>query len=230
MTAKKGTGVRWCTTPVVLREDLLQRARAEGMDINDLCNRALAGATGITYLPGKPAAPVPAEPVIVADKVGKGKEEIPPPAIRSEDIHPVINADDPRSATVVKQVIRASSPKVPPALPGRVSPPEKAPQAPEPIPAVKPEKKPGTHDMRKETKGKGNVIKRFVTDALIREDTDNGNVSKEELYQAFSRWCREHRISPVPDRRALTVTLKNQFAMKEQVIDGEPSWMNIRIR
>lgn len=229
MTAKRGPGIRWCKTSVVLREDILKRAQAEGIDINDLCNRALAGATGIPYPFGKPASPIPSESVIVTDNVKKGNEEIPAPAIRSEDIHPVINADDPRAATVVKQVPRAPVPKIPPALPGRVSPPETVPQVPRAVPTIQPEKKSRAPDSRKEPKGKGGVIKRFVADAIVREDEYTG-VSKEDLYQAFSRWCREHRITPIPDRRALTVILKNQFAMKETMVNSEPSWINIRLK
>jgi len=79
-------------------------------------------------------------------------------------------------------------------------------------------------------KAKGTPIKKFMADCVVREDTENCHVTKDLLYQAFTRWCREHRITPVPDRRAVTVTLKNQFAMTEKTIGGEPSWTNLRLK
>ena len=42
--------------------------------------------------------------------------------------------------------------------------------------------------------------------------------------------CRERRITMAPDRKNLTVALKNQFAMNEKVVDGEPSWVNVRLK
>ena len=74
------------------------------------------------------------------------------------------------------------------------------------------------------------AIKKFMAEAIVREDADESRVPKDVLYQAFARWCREHRITPVPDRKAVTVALKNQFAMKEKMVDSEPSWVNIRFR
>jgi len=222
--------MRWCQTTVVLREDILVQAQASGLDINDLCNRALAGAAGILYPPKKPAALDPAEPVIVVHDGGSAKMEQIVPSVASGEIHPVINADDPRAASAVKQVSRPPSPKAPAALPGRVSTPDKKQLDPGTMTRQSPAVKPGKPEKRQEKRGKGSPVKRFVAEAIIREEEDGGHVTKEVLYQAFSRWCREHRVTPVPDRRALTTALKNQFAMSERPIDGEPSWMNIRIR
>ena len=69
-----------------------------------------------------------------------------------------------------------------------------------------------------------------MAEAVVREASGEGSVTKDTLYQAFSRWCREHRIAPVPDRKALTVALKNQFAVQEKMADGVPSWTGIRLR
>lgn len=71
------------------------------------------------------------------------------------------------------------------------------------------------------------AIKRFVSEMTSRGD---GQVAKEALYQAFSQWCREHKITPVPDRKAVTVTLKNQLALVEKTDGGEPVWININLR
>ncbi|MDD4137662.1 MAG: hypothetical protein PHT99_07210 [Methanoregula sp.] len=218
MTAKKGQGVTWRETSVAIREDILDQVQASGLDIGEVCNRALADAAGIRYVQ-KPAGP--AAPVIIAhDGAPAGDATIIPPT----GIHPVINADDPRAATTVKQVPRPSLPKIPAALPGRVSTPEKPQKALPPVPHPE---KPGKPV---ETKGKGSAIKKFIAEAIVREDADENCVSKDLLYQAFTRWCRERRITPIPDRRTVTVTLKNQFAMKEKTAGGEPSWVNVRLK
>ena len=73
-------------------------------------------------------------------------------------------------------------------------------------------------------------LKKFVTEMILREDLENASITKEALYQAFARWCRERRITMAPDRKNLTVALKNQFAMNEKVVDGEPSWVNARLK
>jgi hypothetical protein len=235
MTIRKGQGEKWRQTTVVLRADILTKAQSAGIDINDLCNRALADATGIRYVvPGKPGAGSPATPVIIARDGAHGEGVTVPPAASPEGIHPVINADDPRAATTVKQVPRLPVQKVPAALPGRVSSPEKpqekapvVPDVPVPVPLREKPVKPETGPKKK---AKGTPIKKFMADCIVREDTEDCHVTKDLLYQAFARWCREHRITPVPDRRAVTVALKNQFAMTEKIIGGEPSWTNLRLK
>ena len=78
--------------------------------------------------------------------------------------------------------------------------------------------------------GKGQALKRFIADATIRGEREDDHVTKEALYQAFARWCRELRITPVPDKKTVTIALKNQFAVKENILEGEPAWVNIRLR
>jgi hypothetical protein len=233
MTAKKGRDVKWCQVTVVLREDVLAQAQASGVDISDLCNRALADAAGIRYVPQKSVDEIPAAPVIIAHDGAPAGGDTLPAIVPPSGIHPVINADDPRAANAVKQAPRPPSLKTPAALPGRVSSPEKpvkAPAAPSAPPSVPHMEKPKKPEAGPEKKGKGSSIKKFMAEAIAREDADESRVSKDNLYQAFTRWCREHRITPVPDRKAFTIALKNRFAMKEKTVDGEPSWVNIRLR
>jgi hypothetical protein len=234
MTAKKVQDPKWCETAVSIREDILAQARASGLDIAEVCNRALADATGIRYVPREPAAATPAAPVIIAQNGAPSAGDTIPVTVSPVGMHPVINADDPRSATTVKQVPRTPSPKTPSALPGRVSSPEKPPKAPAAMPAAPPlvpqMEKTMKPEARPEKKGKGMAIKKFVIEAIVREDTDETRVAKAEMYEHFVRWCREHRITPVPDRKSLTVALKNQFALKEKTVEGEPSWVNVRLK
>lgn len=79
-------------------------------------------------------------------------------------------------------------------------------------------------------KGSAPDFRKFIADTLIRADEEHVSVTKDALYQAFARWCREHRVTPVPDRKTLTVALKNKFAFTENLVDGESSWVNIRLK
>ena len=76
----------------------------------------------------------------------------------------------------------------------------------------------------------GGGLKKFVTEKISRIEADDAIISKDELYQAFGRWCREQKITPVPDRKVVAVALKNQFALQERTADGVPSWVNIRLK
>ncbi len=230
MTAKKEEGAEWRQIPVVLRGDILALAQESGLDISELCNRALACATGIRYDQPPSGDILPAATVIIAhDSTPSDRDTIPAMA-QPSGLHPVINADDPGAVTTVKHAPRIPAPKILKTLPGRVSAPVKTPGTP-PVPAIaaQPEK-PGTPETRPEKKGRGSAIKKFVAENILREDAEGNHVSKDALYQAFTRWCREHRVTPVPDRKAVTIALKNQYAMKEKTVDGEPSWVNVRLR
>ena len=189
---------------MVLREDILAQAQASGVDISDLCNRALADAAGIRYVPQKPVDETPAAPVIIAHDGAPAGGDTLPAIVPPSGIHPVINADDPRAASAVKQVPRPPSPKTPATLPGRVSSPDKpvkapaAPSAPPSVPHTEKPKKPGAGP---EKKGKGSAIKKFMAEAIVREDADESRVSKDNLYQAFIRWCRSTGSPPFPNGR-----------------------------
>lgn len=230
MTGKKGDDSLWSRTSIAVRQDILRQALVSGLDINEICNQALARETGIPYTPPGTHPEESPTPVIIAKNGAATKIPSAPPKAPSPVVHPVINADDPRSPSTVKEAPQPSRKKAPAALPGRVSVPETAPVTP-PAPAVKPPEKSKAPSPKKPSKAKkGQEIKRFITEATIRGDTDEGHVTKETLYQAFTRWCREHRVTPVPEKKAVTVALKNQFAVKEKTVDGEPAWVNIRLR
>jgi hypothetical protein len=247
MTGKKQTGGRWRETTVVIRDDILARAEEAKLDISRLCNQALADATGIPYS-RKPADGAPAAPVIIARNGAPSPEEKQPPAAAQPVGRlPVINADAPGAAVTARQAPRPPAPKPPAALPGRVTP-VKTPAPPAALKTPQPErtapaipapalpapgsgvKKPESAKKPPGKKGRDTTVRRFVGESIVRDDADEALVPKEEMYQAFSRWCREHRVAPVPDRRVLTVALKNQFALQETAAGSEPSWVNVRLK
>jgi hypothetical protein len=244
MTGKKQSGGRWCETTVVIQEELLTQAQAAGIDISHLCNQALADATGIPY-PRTPGTGIPPAPVIIADNGAPSRDDKTSPAAAPPvRLHPVINADSPGAATTARQIPRTPAPKSPAGLPGRVNT-DTAPETPAapaaPVkparegaaPATAPEKEAKRPDTRKRPpakKGQKSPVLQFFGECIIREDAEEALVPKEQMYQAFGRWCREHRVTPVPDRRVLTVALKNQFAIKETAAGSEPSWVNVRLR
>ncbi|PKG32362.1 hypothetical protein [Methanoregula sp.] len=230
MTGKKGMALSGGLTGIAIRQDILRQAQVAGLDITEICNRALAGATGIPYTSPGPEPEEPSAPVIVAKDGAAARAAAAVLPSSPDIIHPVINADDPRAASAVKQVQRPAKRTIPAALPGRVPVPEK-PKATPPLPASAPRKKERMPARKKPANtGKGQALKQFIAEATIRGETEDDHVTKEALYLAFSRWCREHRITPAPDKKAVTIALKNQFAIKEKSLDGEPAWVNIRLR
>jgi hypothetical protein len=100
-----------------------------------------------------------------------------------------------------------------------------------PVTAI-PKKGPAARKDKKATgkKSRHELLKMFFASEVAREDAPGAGVSKDVMYETFARWCREKRILPVPDRRSLTVALKNQFALQETVIEGVPSWTGIRLK
>jgi len=231
MTAKNGVGGRWCQTTVAIREDILTATQSAGIDIQDLCNRALAGAAGIPYIPEPRENKPQSAPVIIADPSALPSGKSDQQGNAGESLHPVINADDPRSRTAVKLLPKPKAGSPPVSLPGRVSPPETPLPAP-PAPALVPQPEKPKKAVAGKTgkRQKVSPIGKFVAERIARDDGEECHISKDALYAAFTQWCRERRITPVPDRRTVTVTLKNQFAMTETTIAGEPSWIHARIR
>ena len=65
---------------------------------------------------------------------------------------------------------------------------------------------------------------------ITRIDADDAVVPKEDMYLAFTRWCRDHRIATVPDRKVFATLLKNKFAITEKTVAGVSCWINIRLR
>jgi hypothetical protein len=65
---------------------------------------------------------------------------------------------------------------------------------------------------------------------ILREDAEDSILAKDDMYYTFERWCRDHRILPIPDKKSFSVTVKNQFAVKEKIVDGKPAWVGIRLK
>lgn len=232
MTGKKAGGAAWHQTTIVLQPDIYRQAVAMGIDISDACNRALAGLTGTEYSPLQAAAVPAPPPVIIArdgSLPGTPADQKKPP---SHNLHPVINADDPAALTRVAQVktsVKKVTAAAPAPEPARASTPaEKGPTAPVPA-AGKARAGKGKGDTRKKLP-KENGLKAFFSQKILRTDEPGVAVSKDALYERFVRFCHEHHIATVPDRRTVTVALKNRFAVTEKSVDGIPSWTGIRLK
>jgi hypothetical protein len=219
----------WHTVSLPVRADIFEKTTQQGVEVSELCNRALAAAVGIDYDQREKDRIAARKPVIVA----KDSAAALPPAISpalpapgpAGHLHPVINADDPGAVSSVKKTKR--TPAVKPAAPAPVPLPSPAAPVLSVTAGKTPIPKKGKSTPKK--RGAGPDLRKFVAETILRDDTGNASITKEALYQAFARWCREHRIPTMPDRKALTVALKNQFAFSEEMVDGEPSWVNARL-
>jgi hypothetical protein len=233
MTGKKETGPTWNHTTVVLRSDIYRQALEQGVDISDVCNRALAALTGSGYN-RQQMEEIPAPPPVIIAKDGSSphSSEEPKKGI-SPKLHPVINADDPGAPA---KVVQAKTPlKKAPAEP--LTPlPVPAPDIPKEKPAASPAattKKaaiPKGRDAPAKKRTKGDALKSFFSSKIARTDDVEATISKDEFYELFARFCRDHRITPVPERKAVTIALKNQFALTEKVVDGTAGWTGIRLK
>jgi hypothetical protein len=213
-----------------VRADILEKATKQGADISGICNRALATAVGVDYNQREKDRVTDRKPVIIAKEsaavVLPPVIPLPLPAPKPDGhLHPVINADDPSAVTSVKRTLRI--PTVPP-----VAAPSPVQEHKTPVPSAPSEKpaKPKSGKSTPKKRGTSPDLKKFVSETILREEAENASITKEALYQAFARWCRERRIATAPDRKTLTVALKNQFALNENVVDGEPSWVNVRLK
>jgi hypothetical protein len=233
MTGKKETGPTWHHTTVVLRSDIYRQALERGIDISDACNRALATLTGSGYNRQQLEEISAPPPVIIAkDGSSPHSSEEPKKGI-SHKLHPVINADDPAAPAKVVQAktsIKKAVAEPPAPLP------VPAPAIPEEIPVAAPAaslKKaavPKGRDAPAKKRTKGDALKSFFSSKIARMDDAEATISKDEFYELFARFCRDHRISPVPERKAVTIGLKNQFALTEKVVDGTACWTGIRLK
>ena len=223
MGAGKSAGTGWQQTPVLIRSDIIAAAEREHLDISDACNRALAKHLGIEYNPLKKTVPEVSSKVIIApDPAPADRKDRSPAAL------PVINAEDP---TVPGKVMKEKKErKAPAAAKPHALPQEPAPQRPViPTPPAQPAKAaPKTGRKSK----KEDPINRFVSTRIVRETDESPDaiIAKDELYQRFERWCRDHNYATIPDRRAFTVILKNKYALEERTVGGIPSWTSIRIK
>lgn len=232
MTGKKESGAAWHHTTVVLRSDIYHQAVARGIDISDACNHALASLTDTEYhRPQREEVPAP-PPVIVARNGSLPLASGNVKKAASRKLHPVINADDPAApATVVETKTRLSAKKAP-----------TEPMAPVPAPApAPPEEQSLAAPVKKATppkgragparkRSRGDALKTFFSLKISRAEEAGAVVNKDELYELFARFCREHRITPVPDRKTVTVALKNQFALTEINVNGTPCWNGILLK
>jgi hypothetical protein len=233
MTGKKDTGATWHPTTVVLQSDIYRQALEKEIDISDACNRALAGLTGAEYHPEQRGeVPVP-PPVIIAKDGASPRAGGEPKKGPMQKLHPVINAEDPAAPA---RVVQAKTPagKVPAESPAPVPAPEPVSPEGKPVTAsAAPAKK--AADLKEKTapakkRSRTNALKTFFSSKIARTDDAGAAVGKDELYERFSRFCREHRITPVPERKAITSALKNQFALTEKLVNGTPSWTGIRLK
>jgi hypothetical protein len=236
MSGKTDPGGQWRQVSVVVRSDILLKAAEMGLDISDELNRRLAEIGGIDYQKQPPTGLSLSDIAATAGARDDGTKQ----RLRSPVLHPVINADDPAAATKVRKAKRQMPPE--PALsvtvPSdivRTVPVPHVSKLPEPdassmplVPRV------SLRDMGKKSasgkKGKDGDLKKFVSTMMIRTDADDAVVSKEEMYLTFTRWCREHRVATVPDRKVFATLLKNKFAITEKNIAGASCWINIRLR
>lgn len=233
MTGKKESGATWHHTTVVLRSDIYRQAVVQGIDISDACNRALAGLTGTEYHRQQLEEVPPPPPVIVARTGSLPLTPADTKKTASQKLHPVINADDPAAPATVVQAkapvkkARAESP-APVPVPAPATPEEKPAGAPVTAPKKAPVQKGRAVPAKK--RSRGDALKTFFTLKIVRTDETDARVNKDELYELFARYCREHRITPVPERKTITVSLKNQYALTEKSVNGTPCWTGIRLK
>jgi hypothetical protein len=223
MPGKIEQGGLWKQISVVIRADIMVKAAEMNLDISNACNRALADLTGIDYPKDLLALPVAQYGIIPGP-------DAPVPKSRTRVLHPVINADDPSAVVKLMKTTRPHNDKPVP------EPPFPAGKIPEVAPVLQVERKPGPATAgkgktpEKERKRKDDTLKKFVTEKIIRVDSESAAISKDDMYQAFSRWCRVHRCSAVPDQKAFGTLLKNKFAIADKTVNGTPSWLKVQLK
>jgi hypothetical protein len=234
MAGKKEPGLTWRHTTVLVRADIFTQAQEKGIDISDTCNRALADLLGIDYRQQRlDDVPLPSSVIVARDGGGHDHVHSPHPLQKKGPQPPVINADDPKSPAAIAKIRKESPKKVAPAPVSKE--PEKSPVPQDTVktPAVKPHAaKPAPATLKKPAKktGKEDLVKKFIAVKVIRDDSGEAAVPKEELYGIFSRWCREQKIGSVPEMKEVTVALKTRFAFKEKNLAGIPSWVHVRLK
>jgi hypothetical protein len=201
-----------------------------GLDISDELNQRLAELVGIGYRHQELAHQPPPNltPFAVDSEIKEGTRTKQKP--QSPVLHPVINADDPAAAAKVRNAKREVPPEPFPAIPvpGASPLPETDISPLHPVP--KGSRRGGAKSGEPKKKGKDDGLKKFVTTKITRIDADEAVLSKDDMYQAFTRWCRDHRIAPVPERRVFATLLKNKFAITDKTVNGTSCWVNVRLR
>jgi hypothetical protein len=231
MAGKKETSAQWRQTPVVIRADILEQAHLQKIDVSEACNRALAERLGIDFGQQKIPEGNVTEPVIIAPNEAPELPAHVPAKPGAPAATAIINADDPLAAKVIKS---KNLPKEKPA--GDVPSP-----VPVPVSASASEKADIPLRAPSLFKGKGktavpprkkkdDAAKKFFATTILREDSEAACIPKDDMYYTFERWCRNNRILPVPDKKSFSVTLKNQFAVKEKMVNGIPMWVGVRVK
>jgi hypothetical protein len=206
MSERKDPGGLWRQISVVVRADILLKATEMELDISNECNQALAQLVGIDYQ----------------------QQQInqTPPKQQAPVLHPVINAEDPTAISKVMKTKRQQAVKPVPEIPV-------AAEIPPPGTSITHQAVHGRSPAGKgkagtsEKKRKDDALKKFVATRISRVDTEDAVIPKDDLYQAYTRWCRDHRCAAVPERKAFATLLKNKFAIREKTVNGIACWMNV---
>jgi hypothetical protein len=230
MSEKKDPGGQWRQTSVVIRADIFLKAGEMGLDISNECNQALAHLVGIDYRQQQiNDRAIPDHTIHSSNTTPKGDEKTTPKP-RAPVLHPVINADDPAAIAKVMRTKRQPPIKPVPEIP--VAPVLHPPgmdiplQAPVQGLSHAGKGKTGAADRKR----KGDALKKFIATKITRVDADDAVITKDDMYQAFTRWCRDHRCGAVPERKAFATLLKNKFAITEKTINSTPCWVNVQFR
>lgn len=227
MSGKKDSEGPWRQTSVIIRSDIWLKAAEQGLDISDELNQRLAELVGIDYRRQRLADRLLPDPVDTPDPLMKGVSGRQ--RSLSQVLHPVINADDPAAAAKVRKAKREILPEPVMAVPVAVESPPRETGIPLVHSAAKVPKTEGPGSAQSKKKGKEEGLKKFVAAKISRTDADDAAISKEEMYQAFTRWCRDHRIAAVPERKVFATLLKNKFAIPEKTVNGTSYWVNVRL-
>lgn len=229
MAGEKESRTRWRQTSVVIRTDILEQARQQEIDLSEAVNRALAEKLGIDYRQQKIPEGTIAEPVIIASNEAPALPDHVPAKPGAPADAAIINADDPQAAKTIKsRHLQKEKPArdVPqPALKPASSPEKEAQSLRASSLSTGKAKKPSPPRKKKD-----DAAKKFFASMIIREDSTTARIPKDDMYYAFERWCRDHRITPVPDKKSFSVTLKNQFAVKEKMVNGTPTWIGVKVK
>lgn len=229
MAGKKESSARWRQTSVVIRADIFEQASLQKINISEAINRVLAERLGIDFRQQKIPEGTVTEPVIIAPNEAHALPDHIPSKPGSPAVTAIINADDPQAAKTIKSrhlhkekpahEVPAPTP-LPAPVPEKEAPPIRAPSQ-----TTGKAKKPEPPRKKKE-----DAAKKFFASMVFREDSEDAHIPKDDLYYSFERWCRNNRVVPVPDKKSISVTLKNQFAVQEKMVDGMPSWVGIRLK
>jgi hypothetical protein len=228
MAGKKESSAQWRQTTVVIRADIFEQASQQKIDISEAVNRVLAERLGIDFRQQKIPEGTITEPVIIAPNEAPALPIQVPAKPGIPAVTAIINADDPLAAKTIK------SRHIPKEKPAHEVP------APAPVPALSPEKKdppfrapsPTTDKAKKPAprKKKDDAAKKFFASMILREDAEGAIIAKDDLYYSFERWCRDHRVLLIPDKKSFSVTLKNQFAVKEKMVNETPTWVGVKVK